>query len=72
MKQFGLKSYRISITWPRIQLTGRESANQAGLDYCSRLTDGLLEPGIQPLATLCPSDLPQALSEGLQWVNGEP
>ena len=36
MKQLGLKSYRFSIAWPRIQPTGRGSANQAGLDYLGR------------------------------------
>jgi beta-glucosidase len=69
MRQFGLKSYRFSVAWPRIQATGRGPANQAGLDYYSRLTDGLLEAGIRPLPTLYHWDLPQALEDDGGWPN---
>ena len=69
MRQFGLKSYRFSVAWPRIQATGRGPANQAGLDYYSRITDGLLEAGIRPLPTLYHWDLPQALEDDGGWPN---
>ena len=67
MKSLSLQSYRFSIAWPRILPEGRGRINQPGLDFYSRLIDGLLEAGIQPLATLYHWDLPTAL-EGA-WLN---
>jgi len=67
MKSLGFKSYRFSIAWPRILPEGRGKINQPGLDFYNRLIDGLLEAGIQPLATLYHWDLPTAL-EGA-WLN---
>ena len=67
MKSLGLKSYRFSIAWPRILPEGFGKINQPGLDFYNRLIDGLLEAGIQPLATLYHWDLPTAL-EGA-WLN---
>jgi beta-glucosidase len=67
MRDLGLKSYRFSIAWPRIQPTGRGPANSAGLDYYARLTDDLLAAGIRPLPTLYHWDLPQALEDAGGW-----
>jgi broad-specificity cellobiase (EC 3.2.1.21) len=67
MKSLGYPAYRFSIAWPRILPEGRGRINQPGLDFYSRLVDGLLEAGIQPLATLYHWDLPTAL-EGA-WLN---
>jgi beta-glucosidase len=69
MKRLGLHAYRFSIAWPRIQPTGRGPANQAGLDFYSRLVDGLLERGITPVATLYHWDLPQVLEDQGGWTN---
>ncbi len=52
MRDLGLRSYRFSVAWPRIQPTGRGRANQAGLDFYRRLVDGLRQRGIEPMATL--------------------
>ncbi|MBW4032947.1 MAG: beta-glucosidase [Acidobacteria bacterium] len=71
MKRLNLGAYRFSIAWPRIQPTGRGPANQAGLDFYSRLVDGLLERGITPVATLYHWDLPQALEDEGGWTNRE-
>jgi len=67
MKSLGFKTYRFSIAWPRILPEGRGRINQPGLDFYSRLVDGLLEAGITPLATLYHWDLPTALENA--WLN---
>ncbi|WP_437564733.1 GH1 family beta-glucosidase [Sorangium sp. So ce542] len=63
MKSLGLMAYRFSIAWPRILPNGRGAVNQKGLDFYSRLVDGLLEAGIEPYATLFHWDLPQVLQD---------
>lgn len=65
----GLKSYRFSIAWPRIQATGAGPANQRGLDHYKRIVDRLLGLGIRPLPTLYHWDLPQALEDEDGWAN---
>lgn len=67
MKSLGYKAYRFSLAWPRILPSGRGKVNQPGLDFYSRLVDGLLDADILPLATLYHWDLPIGL-EGA-WLN---
>lgn len=67
MKSMGLDAYRFSIAWPRILPQGRGEINQAGLDFYSRLVDGLLEADIAPFVTLYHWDLPQAIQEQGGW-----
>jgi beta-glucosidase len=69
MAELGVNAYRFSIAWPRIQPTGEGPANAAGLAFYDRLVDGLLERGIDPLATLFHWDLPQALQDAGGWTN---
>jgi len=71
MSSLGLQAYRFSISWPRIQPDGRGPVNQKGIDFYRRLTEGLLERGITPLATLYHWDLPQALQDEGGWVSRE-
>lgn len=69
MKSLGLKSYRFSISWPRVIPNGTGKVNEAGLDFYDRLTDELLKENIIPNATLYHWDLPQALQDKGGWVN---
>jgi len=68
MKKIGLKAYRFSISWPRILPAGRGKINQKGLDFYSKLVDGLLEAGITPFVTLNHWDLPQTLEDEGGWT----
>jgi len=68
MKKMGLQAYRFSISWPRILPEGRGRVNRPGLDFYSRLVDGLLEAGIEPYATLYHWELPQALQDAGGWT----
>jgi beta-glucosidase len=67
MRGLGLKAYRFSTAWPRILPDGYGKVNQAGLDFYSRLVDGLLDAGIEPFVTLYHWDLPQVLQDRGGW-----
>ena len=68
MASLGLESYRFSIAWPRVQPDGRGPLNARGVAWYRRLVEGLLERGIEPVATLYHWDLPQALQETGGWA----
>jgi len=70
-RQLHLKSYRFSISWPRIQPAGVGPPNMKGIDHYSRLVDALLEAGIRPWCTMYHWDLPQALEDRGGWPNRE-
>ncbi len=63
MKAMGLRAYRFSIAWPRVQPQGQGAWNEAGFAFYDRLIDALLAAGIQPHATLYHWDLPAALHD---------
>ena len=69
LKQLNVKSYRYSISWPRIQADGTGKPNPKGLDYYKRVTDAILEAKIRPLCTLYHWDLPQKLEDAGGWPN---
>ena len=71
MRSLGLLGYRFSIAWPRIQPDGCGPVNPKGIDFYRRLVEGLLERGIEPLATLYHWDLPQPLQERGGWASRE-
>jgi beta-glucosidase len=69
MVELGLSVYRFSIAWPRVMPDGKGQLNEEGVDFYSRLIDGLLERGIKPFPTLYHWDLPQVLEDEGGWVN---
>ena len=72
MSRMGLKAYRMSIAWARIQPTGRGKPNPEGIKFYSNLIDSLLEHDIVPWVTLYHWDLPLALQLELDgWLNPE-
>ena len=72
MRWLGLKAYRFSMAWPRVQAAGHGAWNEAGFAFYDRLIDALLEAGIQPHATLYHWDLPAALQDQFKgWQSRE-
>ncbi len=67
-RDMGLNAYRFSIAWPRIFSSVDGQPNGKGLDFYSRLVDGMLERGLQPWATLYHWDLPQFLQDRGGWA----
>src|SRR5215469_1270933 len=70
-KTLNCKSYRLAISWPRIQANGTGPANPKGLDYYRRVLDELHKASIRPLVTIYHWDLPQALEDSGGWPDRE-
>jgi beta-glucosidase len=71
MAELGLKAYRFSIAWPRIQPDGTGPVEPRGLDFYDRLVDELSAQGIEPLVTLYHWDLPQSFEDRGGWTTRE-
>jgi beta-glucosidase len=69
LEGLGVGAFRFSISWPRVQPTGRGAVNQPGLDFYRSLVDGLRSRNIEPAITLYHWDLPQALEDSGGWAN---
>ena len=66
--EMGFKTFRMSISWPRIFPKGIESEpNEEGLAFYDRVFDELLKYGIEPLVTLSHYEMPLYL---VQEYNG--
>jgi len=72
MAQMGVKAYRFSISWPRVQPDGEGALNAAGMKFYSDLIDELIAHGIEPWVTLYHWDLPLALHKKFDgWLSKE-
>jgi beta-glucosidase len=70
MKWLGLKAYRFSIAWPRVQPDGEGAWNEEGFAFYDRLIEELRANGIEAHCTLYHWDLPQALEERIGgWLS---
>jgi len=69
LKNLGVQTYRMSISWSRVFPEGKGKPNPAGIDYYNRVVDELLANNITPYITLFHWDLPAALEGG--WRSRE-
>jgi beta-glucosidase len=63
----GVRFYRFSLAWPRLQPAGRGPLNRRGADFYHRLLDELGRAGVQPWVTIYHWDLPQVLEDEGGW-----
>lgn len=66
MKELGLKSYRFSISWPRI-IPEKGQINPDGIAFYKNLIAELKEANIEPLVTLYHWDMPLWVHEEGGW-----
>jgi beta-glucosidase len=71
MKELGINTYRLSISWSRILPEGTGKVNEAGIDYYNFVINTLLKNDIKPLVTLYHFDMPLALDNKGGWMNRE-
>lgn len=69
LKDGGFDAYRFSTSWARVIPEGRGAVNREGLDYYDRLTDAILERGLEPHLTLYHWEMPAALADLGGWTN---
>ena len=68
MKKIGLKVYRFSLSWPRIQ-PSEGAVNQKGIAFYRQLIDELKANGIVPMVTLYHWDMPVWVHQQGGWHN---
>ncbi|MBR0161257.1 MAG: beta-glucosidase [Oscillospiraceae bacterium] len=68
MKELGLKSYRFSVSWPRV-MPAPGMINQKGIAFYQNLVNELCQAGIEPICTLYHWDLPMWAHEKGGWEN---
>ena len=71
LKELGVKAYRFSTSWARIDPNADGNWNEAGLAYYNKIVDGCLAAGITPYMTLYHWELPQAAQDRGGWQSEE-
>lgn len=66
MKKMGLKSYRFSISWPRI-MPKEGVINQKGIEFYQNLVTELINAGIEPMCTIFHWNMPMWLHDKGGW-----
>lgn len=67
LKELGVKAYRFSTSWARVDPNADGSWNMAGAAYYDKIVDACLEAGIEPYMTLYHWELPQAAEDRGGW-----
>lgn len=70
MKEMGLKSYRFSVSWPRV-IPAPGQVNEKGLQFYVDLVEELVASGIEPICTLFHWNLPMWMYNKGGWENPE-
>ena len=68
MKEMGLKSYRFSVSWPRI-MPEKGKINPKGIAFYNDLINELIAAGIEPMITVFHWDLPLWVHKEGGWKN---
>ena len=68
MQNIGLRSYRFSISWPRVMLDA-VTVNEKGIAFYRNLAEELTNAGIEPVVTLYHWDLPMWAYAYGGWEN---
>lgn len=71
MASLGIRYYRLSLSWPRLQPSGVGALNREGVEFYRSLLSGMRDRGIEALVTLYHWDLPQALEDRGGWADRE-
>ena len=65
--ELGVDSYRLSVSWARLQPGGTGELNPDGVAFYREVLAGLRSRGIRPFVTLYHWDLPQPLEDAGGW-----